>query len=117
MIAKDFVAEVDVERHNRDAGSPLLLLSQVSGRICNDPDHEWSIASGSRPSRPTNGAFRLVLEHLVQPGGEFIDVAIEATVRAGEHDGFRPEPFGQPQPAFVRQLPTGFVADRRDDPG
>ncbi len=28
-------------------------------------------------------------------------MALEASVRAGEHDCFRPEPLGQPQPALM----------------
>jgi hypothetical protein len=48
MVAEDLVAEVDVERHNGDAGDLLLLLGQVGGGIRDDPDHQSSIASGSR---------------------------------------------------------------------
>jgi hypothetical protein len=50
---------VNVERHNGDTGSPLLLLGQVRGGIRNDPHHEWSIASGSRQSQPGNGRVSL----------------------------------------------------------
>ena len=59
MIAEDLVAEVNVQWNNGDAGAPLLLWSQVGGGIRNDPDHEWSIASGSRPSQPGNGRVSL----------------------------------------------------------
>jgi hypothetical protein len=59
VVTEDFVAEVDVERDNGDAGGPLLLWSQVRGGIRNDPHHEWSIASGSRQSQPGNGQVSL----------------------------------------------------------
>jgi Domain of unknown function (DUF5658) len=59
MVTEDLVAKVDVERHNGDAGSPLLLCSQVSCGIRNDSHHEWSIGSGSRRSQPGNGRVSL----------------------------------------------------------
>lgn len=55
MVTEDLVTKVNVERDNGDAGGPLLLRGQVRGGIRNDPHHEWSIASGSRQSQPSNG--------------------------------------------------------------
>ena len=63
VVTEDLVAEMDVERHDGDAGGLLLLLGQVRGGIRDDPDHHWSIASTSRRSRPSNGRVSLGCAH------------------------------------------------------